>query len=282
MPGSSVLCAVVLLTAMSLLSAAPARGEDYRAWLRNSKLYKDGSLAYWVHTPPAYTAKGPRRRYPLLVILHWSYVRGSEYLHYWRPDGDAHNTIIAAPDSRGGASWLAADGPNIVRMIDAVKRDYDVDEDRIWLAGYSAGGVYVYHLLFTYPNLFHAVLPVGGRVGRHKPQAPADGRQPRHTRVCLFHGEWDVNIRFPEAEADAAFLRDLGYGVTLFRMEKFGHWIPRTRGADFFTCLNGTPIEGLPPLYYPRRPRAVEAARPRYSTYRIPSTGVSLPARPAE
>ena len=280
---SRMRCALLVFVFSLLASHAGAK--DYLAWRRDTQLFEDGSLVYWVHTPPAYN-EDPNRRYPLLVILHWSYVRGRSYLHYWRPDGDAHNVIIAAPNSRGGASWIPADGSNIERMIEQVSKNYSVDPDRIWLAGYSAGGVYVYHLLFKYPHLFHAVLPIGGRVGRHRSDAPP-AKVPKRTRVCLFHGEWDRNIKFAEAERDLAFLTEQGYEVDFHEMKKFGHWIPRSRGAEMFACLNGVPLEGLPPPAFPRRGAATEERRARatelsYSTYRIPSTGVSLPARPAE
>lgn len=267
------------VTLIALLSPGTAHAdEDFQAWRRDTKLVKQGSLAYYVHTPPRYK-KEPHRKYPLLVVLHWSYVRGRSYLHYWRPDGDAHDVIIAAPNSRGRASWLASDGPNIVKMIKQIKRQYSVDETKIWLAGYSAGGVFVYHLLFRYPDLFHAVLPIGGRVGRHRREAPGE-RERRRTRVCLFHGQWDANIKFKQAEKDSRFLRLLGYDVTFTMMEKFGHWIPRTRGPEFFGCLNGSPLVGPPPTG--PRPPSSAVRRPRYSTYRIPSAGMSRPARPAE
>ncbi len=268
-----------LLVMLVLVAAGPAQAaEDFLAWKRNTRLVQDGSLKYYVHTPPRYTRE-PYRKYPLLVVLHWSYVRGRSYLHYWRPDGDAHDVIIAAPNSRGRAAWLPADGPNIVKMIEQVKQEYSVDETRIWLAGYSAGGVYVYSLMFRYPQLFHAVLPIGGRVGRHRREAPGNTVS-RHTRVCLFHGQWDKNIPFTKAEQDNRFLTALGYQVTFKMMEKFGHWIPRTRGPEFFACLNGAPLVG-PPRRGPRRPEPA-LRRQRYSTYRIPSTGIKRPALPAE
>src|SRR2546422_1994102 len=51
--------------------------------------------------------------------------------------------------------------------------------------------------LFPYPTLFRS------RIRRHRALEP-EGTGPRATRVCVFHGTWDKNIHFTEAESDVA------------------------------------------------------------------------------
>jgi poly(3-hydroxybutyrate) depolymerase len=234
-------CAVLILVT-TLSPASPALADkpaqDWYAWKTDTERVSDGALTYYVHTPPGYEAN-VGKRYPLVIILHWSYVSGKSYLHYWRPDGDKHNVILAAPNSRGRASWIPADGANIAEVVRRVSKTHAVDPSRIWLAGYSAGGVFVYNMLFKYPDLFDAVLPLGGRIGRHRSDAPREPG-PRHSRVCLFHGEWDRRYGKGSDIADKQKLTALGYDVEHHVMPRFGHWIPRTQGDNMLRCLNGS------------------------------------------
>ena len=232
--------ALIALT-FFLASGARADDEDWNAWRKDTKKFVEGRFKYYVHTPPGFDARESKdKKYPLLVVAHWSYVDGPAYLHYWRPDADAHGVIVAAPNSIGGANWIPADGANVEHMVTQIKAQYPIDDKQVWLAGYSAGGVFIYYELFKYPSLFTAVLPVGGRIRRHKALVPTD-QVPRTTRVCVFHGKTDRNIHFSEAESDIAILRSVGYEVELHAMPKFGHWIPRDRGAEMFACLRGKP-----------------------------------------
>ena len=234
-----------LVLAIGLLLAVDAAARDqYGSWRRNTTKHTIGRFTYYVRTPPGFDRRAPRR-YPLLVILHWSHVKGPAYIVSWRKDATDHELLLAAPSSLGGATWIERDGINIERMLTEIKRDYPVDEDRVWLAGYSAGGVFVYHMLFRYPHLFDAVLPLGGKIGRHHRFAP---KEPGifDTRVCVFHGVWDRNIPMPEAEKDVAFLRSRGYRVEFHRMARFGHWIPRDKGAEMIGCLYGPRLAEKP------------------------------------
>ncbi len=217
--------------------------EDWNAWRKDTRKIESsgphGKFTYYVHTPPGY-AEGAKqgKRYPVLVVLHWSFVTGPEYLHYWREDADRRGVILVAPNSKGRGSWLPADGDNLAQLTGELKAGYSVDRDRIWVAGYSAGAVFIYYLAFKHPEVFHAGLVNGGRIRRHRPLLPTDkGKKPM--RLCIFHGRWDKNIHFDEAEGDAIELRQHGYGVTLYPIDRFGHWIPRTLGDPMLDCLEG-------------------------------------------
>jgi predicted esterase len=233
---------VVVVAGLSLgvhNASAKKSTVNWRAWQQNTTKVTEGSLTYYVHTPPRYSETSGKR-YPLLVLLHWSYVKGSAYLHYWRPDADQADIITAAPNSRGGAAWVRADGPNIVNMVKQITEKYPIDKDRIWLAGYSAGAVYAYRMLFDFPETFNTVLALGGRIGkRHSSASP---KAPSATpRVCIFHGAWDRRFGQDSDKRDVALLRRLGYSVEHVVVPRLGHWIPRNQGQAMIQCLAGGP-----------------------------------------
>jgi poly(3-hydroxybutyrate) depolymerase len=234
----------ILLVGLFATTALAEKKTDWNAWRKRTKKVQSGNFTYYVHTPPRMKKDGTQK-YPLLVVLHWSFVNGPAYLNYWHKDGDKHGLIVAAPNSRGGASWVPVDARNIEKMVAELKTKYPVDPTKVWVVGYSAGAVFIYYLLFKYPDLFQVGLPVGGRTKRHRVEAPRD-KGAKKTKICLFHGEWDRNIRFKTAVADAAYLRGLGYEVVLHKMKRFGHWIPRGRHHRLIKCFREQPTTPKP------------------------------------
>ncbi len=80
---------------------------------------------------------------------------------------------VVAPQSQ---SFWIEDGPRfapqIVQIIDDVARRYDVDRDRIYLAGCSNGGYLTLEMESLYPQLFAAAVPICGVVTSLEPGGP--------------------------------------------------------------------------------------------------------------
>ena len=266
--------ALLLLLGLGIpYSKADKKPSDWRAWRQNTTKVTKGSLSYYVHTPPKYNEQAGKT-YPLLVILHWSYVNGSAYLHYWRPEADMADVIVAAPNSRGGAAWVRSDGPRIVKMVRELSETYPIDTDRIWLAGYSAGGLYAYRMLFEYPDVFDSVLALGGRVTPNAAKA-AKRTHNKSPRVCLFHGAWDQRFGRGSDTRDAALLRTLGYDVKHVVVPRLGHWIPRNQGKAMVDCLAGGPWQ-----HRLAHKSEMDTRRPRLSI--TPRSEYLLPASAAQ
>jgi hypothetical protein len=87
------------------------------------------------------------------------------------------NQIYIYPNGFAGAEWwhvLQVD--NILRLVDRVKRRYNVDETRIYLTGVSDGGTGVYYMAMKDPNVWSAFLPLNGSIKvLSNPAARADG-----------------------------------------------------------------------------------------------------------
>lgn len=101
---------------------------------------------YHVYVPKGYD---PARKHPAIVSLHGGVGRASlladDVVNQIRAglekDGDKNGWIMIVPLGQRSASWFNRVGmTNILAQLAAVKRRYNIDEDRVFLGGFSDGG----------------------------------------------------------------------------------------------------------------------------------------------
>jgi predicted esterase len=87
------------------------------------------------------------------------------------------NQIYVFPSGFAGAAWWhASQVENIQRVLDRVKRRYNVDESRIYLTGISDGGTGAYYIAMKDPTPWSAFLPLNGSIKvLSNPDIRADG-----------------------------------------------------------------------------------------------------------
>ena len=85
--------------------------------------------------------------------------------------------IYIHPNGFAGAEWWHAHQvENILRLVDRVKRKYNVDESRIYLTGISDGGTGTYYMAMKEPTMWSAFLPLNGSIKvLSNPAAGAEG-----------------------------------------------------------------------------------------------------------
>ena len=73
--------------------------------------------------------------------------------------------IYVFPSGSGDAAWWHAHQvDNILRVVDRVKRRYNVDESRVYLTGISDGGTGTYYMAMRDPTVWSAFLPLNGSI----------------------------------------------------------------------------------------------------------------------
>ena len=133
-----------------------------------------------IEIPDGYT---PDRRWPLRVSLHGGVgreapARGTAAARQLtnRIPGDAE--IVIHPRAWSSLEWwkpLQVD--NVLRLVDRVKREYNVDESRVYVTGISDGGTGVYFLGMREATMWAACLPLNGHPSvLANPDTGADGR----------------------------------------------------------------------------------------------------------
>jgi predicted esterase len=107
----------------------------------------------------------PSRAWPLRVQLHGGVGRplGSR-----RPNPEnnrirGEDQIYVHPQAFGeGAWWHRMQVDNVVQLVDAVKRRYNVDESQVYVTGVSDGGTGVYYLAMREATLWSSCNPFNG------------------------------------------------------------------------------------------------------------------------
>ena len=112
----------------------------------------------------------PARRYPVRVHLHGGISRPAwkEAEIWWSRSRElaSEDVIVAVPTAWRESPWWRRDQvENLAGMLGELKRDYNVDENRISLWGVSDGGSGAYYHAFTAPTVWAAILPLIGSPG---------------------------------------------------------------------------------------------------------------------
>jgi poly(hydroxyalkanoate) depolymerase family esterase len=129
-----------------------------------------GTLSYELYVPSTYKPGTP---VPLVVALHGCTATADVYrqLSGWDAEGQAQNFIVLFPQqssSRNSEScwnWFeqadmqrGAGEPAIIDgMVGMVEQNYSINTQRVYVAGFSAGGAMANVMAATYPDVFAAV-----------------------------------------------------------------------------------------------------------------------------
>ena len=144
------------------------------------KMYTDKKgtkMPYRLFVPPSYDSS---KKYPLIFWFHGGSGRGSNNeaqisnenekgSHVWTaPDNQATlPAFVLAPQCPERENWSSPEfnevgGPlqSAMEIFAQVQKDYSIDPERIYLAGQSMGGLGVWSLLQTYPELWAGAVVV--------------------------------------------------------------------------------------------------------------------------
>lgn len=146
------------------------RSEDARSGSRTIELevlgQREGTEVH-LHVPRAYDHETPA---PLLVALHGAGGSGVLPLRNWRAVADGAGAILLCPTEAGRNQGFTGEPRERAAVLAAIRwarRRFNVDENRIWLTGYSRGGTLAWDIALRSPGVFAGVVPMAGapRVG---------------------------------------------------------------------------------------------------------------------
>ena len=155
----------------ALLLLIPARGSRAEGWERFEQPY-GGKLTspymwYWIYFPEK-TEPGM----PLVVYLHSTHGCSNQALTHEKFTGMINDgtiqdpqALILVPQLPGGFDddWSMAIG-SVNNIVERVIEEYQVDETRVALTGFSLGGVYVWDVAASTPGRYTRLMSLCGRV----------------------------------------------------------------------------------------------------------------------
>jgi poly(3-hydroxybutyrate) depolymerase len=161
-------------------------------------------MEYGLFVPSGYDKA---RKTPLVVALHGLFSNPQQILHYpgLTDAAEKHGCIVVAPMGYNTRGWYGGRGPlragsdgpknlselsekDVINVLEIVRKEYNVDPDRIYLMGHSMGGFGTLHLGIKHPDLWAGLAPIAPALTG----VAADLEKARHLPVILVQGDKDI------------------------------------------------------------------------------------------
>jgi predicted peptidase len=190
---------------------------------------------YLIYLPAAY--KSDDRTWPLLVFLHGAGQRGEclqDVSACGPPNLVAHGRnlplVIVSPQCPRNRHW---EPQRLAALVEQLTNEFRIDEDRVYLTGYSMGGFGTWATAIEAPQRFAAIAPVCGG-GNPREAANLSGMS-----IWAFHGADDdvVPLNSTREMVDAVTSAGGHPRFTIYPNEDHGICSKVYQSPEFFSWL---------------------------------------------
>jgi len=126
------------------------------------------AYGYRVYVP---ANRDPNIKIPVMLYLHGSNRRGDDNGAQLEDIASVVNAnrqrfsfIIVLPQCRGGKFWAGEMNEQAFAALDQTIKEFNGDENRLYLAGFSMGGNGTWQIGLAHPGKFAALIPVAANV----------------------------------------------------------------------------------------------------------------------
>ena len=186
-------------------------------------------------------AYAPGKSFPFVIALHGGGDNMAAFHDLWKSATDSLGFVLLTPqgDIPGpqnfGWTW-GADGERAVLICrDIVRKAVHVEDQRTYVAGFSAGGRLSHSLGVKYPHLFTGFAALSVRFDTTlatRLPSPFGG-----ARAFIGHGSLESSGSH-ETKTAVGRLRDTGFKVKYVQYEGIGHALPEPAREELKRILN--------------------------------------------
>lgn len=178
---------------------------------------------YRFYIPANYDEK---KKWPLIVALHG--MGGDENSFFAGYDKGAirrvaeeRGYVVVCPKGRGPYSmYLASAERDVIDVINEMKRDLSIDDDRVYMMGHSMGGYGSWSIAVNNPDIFAAIAPVsGGGTPFSRPKLKAI----THVPWIVVHGDKDPTVPVEESRKMVKAGKELGVEIKYIEVPGGNH-----------------------------------------------------------
>lgn len=176
----------------------------------------------WLCVPKGYD---PVSKWPVLILSHGTGGTGEGLAQSLVEFADEHGLILLAPQEDAGPAdgWGSTDYQHALHLqpLYWLKRNLNVDDNRVFIHGVSRGAHAAWELAFSYPDLFAGAIPVVGalpnRSFRYLPSL-------LHVGVLDMQGAKDHPNLVGNVRDAVKLLEGLAYDITYLEDPEQGHY----------------------------------------------------------
>ena len=193
----------------------------------------------WIFPFVEYSCDGNKEKLPLIIQLHGAGERGYGEEDLGKVDVNGfskylkdieHNCIVVMPQCPENSFW-AAHVESILKFIEQLKNEYNIDEDRVYLTGLSMGGYGTWFTEMERPDLFAAIAPVCGG-------GMAWNAGVLKMPIWAFHGVEDNVVSVTQSDEMVFKLKEFNADVIYSRIDGVGHNVwEKTYDKELFEWL---------------------------------------------
>ena len=206
---------------------------DLRVWLAGGTItVRSGNpyeYDYLLHFPKGYHDFGGKR--PLIIFLHGAgetgkdvnILRTLDIFHYAKGKIDEKDfPFIVVSPMTPKHGW---EPRRLIHFLDELLADkrfrYRIDQNRIYLTGFSMGGFGTFRTACEFPDRFAAIVPLAGGC------EPDDAAKLQTVPTWAFHGDADDAVPYDQSKNMVSAMEDLKHpNVRLTTLHGAGHGIP--------------------------------------------------------
>ena len=162
----------------------------------------DKEMEYALFVPSKYDKD---KKAPLMIALHGLFTNPQRIMRYPKMTdlAEQYGFIVAAPMGYNSAGWYGAKGltspkmkpenlgelseKDVMNVLALVRKEFNVDDQRIYLMGHSMGGGGTWHLALKYPDLWAGLAPIAPAIFRPATEVA----KIKHIPVILIQGDRD-------------------------------------------------------------------------------------------
>ncbi len=184
----------------------------------------------WIFPFVEYSSE-KNKKLPLIIQLHGAGERGNgkEELELVDVHGFSmllkddmeHECICVMPQCPKNSFW-AARVESILKFIEQLKEEFDIDENKIYLTGLSMGGFGTWYTAMAKPEMFAAIAPMCGG-------GMAWNAGVLNMPIWAFHGVDDPVVSVNQSDEMVESLRSRGKNVKYSRLEGVTHGVWNNR-----------------------------------------------------
>jgi poly(3-hydroxybutyrate) depolymerase len=232
----------LLVSLLAVLVPAPAGAQDKKGKGTAARIEKrtylfkeaDKEMEYALFVPSKYDKE---KKTPLMIVLHGLGSTPQQIMRYPKLTdlAEEHGYIVAAPMGYNSSGWYGSKGArsakskpenlgelsekDVMNVLAVVRKEFNVDAERIYLAGHSMGGGGTWHLGLKHPEIWAGLAPIAPAIFR----APTDLEKVKHIPVIVVQGDQDKLVPPAGARRWVEAMKKLGMTHEYIEVKGGGH-----------------------------------------------------------